>query len=126
MVNIIGGEDCGNSPKNLFLRDLIVAMAERDVAAVLDRLSDDFHWHVPGVRSLDGKESMAAALQEAQSDPPAELRILNVITHGKAGALNSEVRFANGRSFAVCDVVEFNNAKGAAVRTMTSYVIDLT
>jgi hypothetical protein len=38
MTKVILSEDCGNSPKNIFLKDLSIAIAKEDKKFILRRL----------------------------------------------------------------------------------------
>ncbi|MGF1504476.1 MAG: hypothetical protein ACFB51_04975 [Anaerolineae bacterium] len=72
MPSLSVGADCGNSPKKTFLRDLNIAFAEADVAAI------------------------SAALEEMRVLQAAALTIHAVITHGSEGAVNGEITMADG------------------------------
>jgi hypothetical protein len=54
----------------------------------------------------------------------AILTIHHVVTHGKAGSVDGILQLQDGGSVAFCDVYEFTNAKGTAVRAITSYLIE--
>lgn len=124
MTRIIVSPDCGNSPKNIFLRDFTIAFAKGNIKSVLGQVTGDVRWTVIGDWSIQGKEELVGALEPFMNDKPVELTILHVVTHGKAGAVNGTVKLKSGKVRAFCDVYEFSSARGDRVQEITSYVID--
>ena len=41
MTKVIIGEDCGNSPKNIFVQELTIAFAKGDSKCLLKNVTDD-------------------------------------------------------------------------------------
>jgi hypothetical protein len=122
MTKVIVHEDCGNSPKNLFVQKLITAIAKKDVKFMLRHISDDIRWNIVGGRVYQGKDEVARVLEQIEVD---ELTIRHIATHGKAGAGDGTLKLKNGKTQAFCDVFDFTNAKGEAVKEITTYVINL-
>jgi len=46
MVKIRVGKDCGNSPKNLFLRDFNIAVAKGNTEIIGQNITEDVTWHL--------------------------------------------------------------------------------
>lgn len=120
MVNI--REDCGNSPKNILVQDLTIALAKGNIAFILSSVTDDVEWNIPGDSCTRGKAHLAEAL--GRLPKVAEITIQHVATHGKAGAVNGTQTLTNGRTQAFCHVYEFGNTKGTQIKSITSYVIE--
>jgi hypothetical protein len=125
MTKIIVSEDCGNSPKNLFIEKLTAAFAKRDAKFILGNVTDDIRWNIVGDTLIEGKDNFGEALERMKNEKVAELSIRHIATHGKAGAVDGTVILEDGKTRAFCDVYEFNGAKGTAVKEITSYVIDI-
>lgn len=125
MVKFTINADCGNAPKKLALRDLHIAFAHADVAAILDHFTDDIHWQIIGEADLRGKEPVRAALETMKDTVMTELTIHSIITHGPEAAVNGIITTEQGGTFAFCDVYRFTSASGKKINAMTSYVIDL-
>lgn len=125
MTRIIIGEDCGNSPKNIFVQEITIALAKGDLKSVLNRVTDDIRWRVVGDRVIQGKDRLAEALEEKKSDKAVELNIDHIATHGKAGAADGRIILKGKKKYAFCHVYEFSNAKGIAIKEITSYVIEI-
>ncbi len=123
MTKIIIAEDCGNSPKNLFLQKLTIAFAKVEAPIILDSITEDFRWNLVGRPLVQGKAEFAKVL--AQMSTATELTILHVATHGKAGAVNGILKMKSGKVFSFCDVYEFASAKGTRVKEITAYVIEI-
>ncbi|HET9280035.1 MAG TPA: hypothetical protein VFN95_17695, partial [Flavitalea sp.] len=83
---MIIGEDCGNSPKNIFVQELTIAFAKADSRFLLRNITDDVRWNILGDQVIQGKDDFAEALEERKNNKAAELTILHIATHGKAGA----------------------------------------
>ncbi|HET9911226.1 MAG TPA: nuclear transport factor 2 family protein [Anaerolineales bacterium] len=125
MTRIIVSEDCGNSPKNIFIEKLTAAFAKRDAKFILGNVTDDICWNIVGGQLVEGKDNLGEALERMKNEKVAELSIRHITTHGKAGAVDGTVILEDGKTRAFCDVYEFNGAKGTAVKEITSYVIDI-
>lgn len=124
MTQIYRSEDCGNSPKNIFVQELSIALALRDIDRVLEGISDDVCWEVVGRSPVVGKAAVAEKLSAGKSARVQAVTIHHVVTHGKAGAVDGTIQRKDGSSLRFCDVHEFRNAKGSSIRAITSYVID--
>ena len=125
MTKVIVGEDCGNSPKNIFLQKLTVALAKGNSKFILGSVTDDISWNIVGNALFQGKDDFAEALERMKKDKVAELTIHHIATHGKSGFVNGTTKLKNGKTYTFCDVYEFSNTKGAAVKEIASYVIEI-
>ena len=125
MTRVITSEDCGNSPKNIFIQDLTIAFARRDSKFILDNVTDEIRWNIVGDQLIEGKGNFARALEKIRNDKAMQLTVQHVATHGKAGAVNGTTKLKNGKTYGFCDVYEFSNNKGAAVKEIISYVIEI-
>lgn len=125
MTLVIVSEDCGNSPKNLLLQNLTIALAKRELENTLLIVAEDIEWEIIGERLVQGKPSLAKFLQELQVDPVAELEISHVVSHGKAGAVDGAAILNNGRKYRFCNFYEFAGAKGTIVRRIVTYALPI-
>jgi len=125
LTTVIVSEDCGNSPKNIFLQNLTIAFAKGDVRSILDSVTHDIRWYIVGDKLVQGKEAFVEALERAGNDKVEELTIHHVVSHGRAGAVNGISKLKNGKTIAFCKVYEFSGAKGSSVREITSYAIEI-
>ena len=113
---------CGNSPKNEFAEDIAISLAERDHRAFENNLTEDFRWVVAGETLSYGRE---AFLRQIEGDSPADaVTVFHVTTHGRVGAVNGELALRSGY-VAFCHVIEFGDAKGETIKTITSYLVPL-
>jgi len=125
MTKVIVSEDCGNSPKNIFIKDLTVAFAKGNSKFLLNSVTDDIRWNIIGDQQIRGKENFSKALKQMGQNKTEELTVQHIATHGKAGAVNGVMRLKSGRTYAFCDMYEFKDTKGTGVKEITSYVIEI-
>ena len=125
MTKVITSEDCGNSPKNIFVQDLTIAFAKGDSKFILDKVTDNVRWNRVGEELIEGNDNFVQALKKLKENKAAQLTVHRVATHGKTGAVNGTMKLKNGKTYAFCDVYEFSNTKGEKVKEITSYVIEI-
>lgn len=115
-------EACGNSPKNLLLQDLTIALARADFLCIRAIVSEDVLWTVPGRKPVSGVDAFCKAVTRHGLATQLELR--HVVSHGKAGAVEGVVQFGK-KQRAFCHVFEFSSAKGDRVKSITTYSLPL-
>jgi hypothetical protein len=125
MTRVIVSEDCGNSPKNIFVQEFTVAMIKGDTKFLLQSVVDEIRWNVTGDKVIHGKDHVIRALEERKNDPALELTIQHIATHGKTGAVDGQIKFKGGKTHAFCNVYAFSNSKGNCVKEITSYIIEV-
>lgn len=125
MAKIITSEDCGNSPKNLFVQNVSIALAVSDAPTILNSVTEDIRWNIVGDKLVLGRDELAKTLAKAESDHVLELTILHVATHGKAGAVNGVAKLKDGKIRAFCDVYDFSGVKGTSLKEINSYWIEI-
>lgn len=99
-MKIVRSGECGNSPKNAFVEDFVIALFSGDDLS--EWLAENVHlpaMEIPGISAIT---------------------VSHAISHGRVGAcngvLNSE---AGARGFAV--MVEFANTKGDRIKRIDLY-----
>jgi limonene-1,2-epoxide hydrolase len=125
MTKVIIGEDCGNSPKNIFVQELTIALAKSDTKFIQSNVTDDVRWNLVGDSLIEGKEKIMEMLEQMKDDKAEELTIHHIATHGKAGVVDGTIKFKNGNTVAYCNVYEFSNSKGTSVKEIISYEIEI-
>lgn len=126
MTTITVNQDCGNSPKNAFVRDFNIAFAENEVEFILDNVSDDITWTMSGDQEIQGKSDFTEAVRNMKDEKTTELIIDHAITHGAIGAVDGTLKLDNGTVYAFCDMYEFSShGKNAKIQTITSYVVEI-
>ena len=123
MVNITVDADCGNSPKQTFIKDFNVAFGEGNIDYLAEHVSDTIVWEMIGDKRIEGKAAFHTELEQMQNTAIAAFIVKSVVTHGKVAAADGEFTIANGEHYAFCDVYEFTNAKGNSIQSIRSYVI---
>jgi hypothetical protein len=130
MVKIAISADCGNSLKNLFLRDFNVAMVKGDLSFVSKSIAVEIIWHLyepSGQKEIHRRDGVLKEYTNNLVIVPKEFFIDTVISHGNIGAVNGTIRSKDGKSYVFCDVYKFSShAKGDKIKEMTSYIIEET
>ena len=125
MTRIISSPNCGNSPKMEFLKDFNIAFAKGNVEFIVDSVTDDVIWNIIGDKKLDGKKTFEEELEKMKSEKSTELIIDQILSHVKEGAANGIIKMQNGKKYAFSDFYKFKGAKGAKIKSITSYVIEI-
>jgi len=127
MVKILFGEGCGNSPKNLFLRDFNIAVAKGDTEVIGQGITEDVTWHLfepANQKTIQGKDNVLEEYVENLIIIPTEFTIESIITHGDRGAVNGVIKAEDTKSYVFCDVYQLSShAKGGKIKEITSYII---
>ena len=123
MTKITIQADCGNSPKNEFLKAFQMAFAEMDNPKILEMISDDVEWQIVGHNTIVGKEAFQKAIEGLPEGQVKEVILEKVLSHGKLGAASGKIIMMDGSVFAFGDMYEFNNTKGTHLRTIQSFNI---
>lgn len=123
MVQITVDADCGNSPKQTFIKDFNIAFAEGNIDYLVEHVSDTVIWEMIGDKRIEGKAAFVAELEQMKDMSLAGFTLKSVSTHGKVGAADGVMTMPNGEQYAFCDVYEFTNARGKAISRIRSYII---
>ncbi len=125
MTKIISCPNCGNSPKMEFLKQFNIAFAEGNVTFLMENVTDDIVWNIIGERKIVGIEAFTEKLEKMKSVKTTELKLDQILSHGKEGAANGVMTMENGKQYAFSDFYVFQSAKGEKVKAITSYCIEV-
>lgn len=125
MTKIISSPNCGNSPKMEFIKQFNIAFAEGNVAFLTENVTDDIIWNITGDQKIEGIKAFTEELKKMQAVKASELRIDQILSHGKEGAANGIMIMENGKQYAFSDFYVFHSAKGEKIKAITSYCIKL-
>ena len=117
MVQITRSPDCANSPKNQRVED--IALALLGVGDLPDTaLSEGAVWDRAG-----GSISGRTAIQTARATLPAcqDIRVDQVVSHGKAGTASGVVVRAGEGARLFCHVIRFTSATAQQVAQIVSF-----
>lgn len=116
-------KDCGNSPRQAFLKEFNTAFAKGDAEFIIDHVSEDIVWYIHGDKQLKGKEAFAQEIESMKTYVADEMILHNTITHGRTASANGEIKM-DGKVYAFCDVYRFTGAKGTVLKEIQSFVIE--
>ena len=103
MVQVARSADCGNSPKNQFAEELIVALLSGDVS------------------TLESAGALDICSEQMTDEPPTVIEIEHVVTHGKVGAVSGTVTGIGDLTAGFCFVLEFATAKADRLSKVVRY-----
>ena len=125
MTRVQKSNDCGNSPKNLLVQSLAIAIETCNASAFARCVAADVIWTLPGRRSFSGKAACLAYLKARKSVTSKLIKVRRVISHGRAGAADGVLVLSSGHLHNFCHVVGFANIKGDNVSSISSYYVEL-
>ncbi|MEW5797550.1 MAG: nuclear transport factor 2 family protein [Bacteroidota bacterium] len=127
-VRIVCKEDCGSSPKKLFLRDFNIAAAKVNLPFIKKSLTEDVMWHLfepAGQKEIFGRDNVLQEYKNNLVIVPIEFVIDTIITHGYGGAVKGQIKSKDGKLYVFGDFYEFNSAKSVKIKSMTSYIVEI-
>jgi len=122
-INVL--TDCGNSPKNTFIRDFNIAFAAGDLAKLSAMVSDDVTWEIIGDNIYSGKHTFIAAVEKMKCQELLEFTLDTAVSHGTTASASGSMVIKNGIQFLFSDVYEFSSVKGDQIKVIKSYVISV-
>jgi hypothetical protein len=124
MTRVVKSDDCGNSPKNALVQEIAIAISKLDLKPVIDRINGDATWQILGATRLVGASAISAHLATGRAPKPKAVVVLHALSHGRTGAANGTVTFADGSVRDFCHVFEFTSASGDRVSAISTYYVD--
>ncbi|MGG6230459.1 nuclear transport factor 2 family protein [Tenacibaculum sp. SDUM215027] len=125
MVKIISSPNCGNSPKMTLLKEFNIAFANGNMEFLTENVTDDIVWSIVGDRKIEGKKEFIEELKKIKEKEVTELTLKQILSHGKEGAVNGTIKMQNGKKHAFSNFYFFKGAKGAKIKLITSYIIEV-
>jgi hypothetical protein len=125
MPKVIKSRDCGNSPRNLLVQALAIAIESANASAFARCVADDVIWALPGRRSFDGKAACLAYLKTRKPHLPKLVKVRRALSHGRAGAADGTLTSDPGLTHGFCHVINFATVKGDRISAISSYYSDL-
>lgn len=125
MTKIISSPNCGNSPKMEFIKQFNIAFAKGDMDFIRESVTDDIVLSLVGDKKIVGIKSFTEELEKMKTMKVKELKIEQILSHGKEGAANGILKMQDGKSYAFADFYAFQGAKNVKIKMLTSYVIGI-
>ncbi len=113
------------SERSDLLQKFNKAFATCDFEFILEQVTDDICWVIIGQQKVEGKEAFEEALKAMLTGDEITITIDHNITHGKEAVLNGTVHNpGQNKTYAFCDIYDFDGLKDARIKKLTSYVIE--
>lgn len=121
-ITIILPEDCEDSPKVNFIKELNVQMAKQNMQFFYDHITEDITWNILAIKRIKGKKKVFKLMNSMGILPVIELKIESIITNGIVGTVNGVVTFVNHERYAYCSIYTFtSNSKQFIIKEKTTY-----
>lgn len=125
-VEIVYPQDCGNAPRKEMLINLYKAITNKDEEFVLENTTNEITLEVIGKKRIKGKDELIIFIKELLDMKIVKIKIANVLTHGRSGAVNGTIIFEEKPSLAFCNIYNFSSTgKSGKVKEVTSYAIKM-
>lgn len=79
MIEVVGSNECGNSPKNKLVETLAIALSMGNMQTMSDLITNDVQWIIAGDGRFEGKEMVRQALELVKGDSITKLTIRHVL-----------------------------------------------
>lgn len=113
-------QDCDNAPKRRIIRDFIVAIYKKEWEEINEVLEEKFEYKIISNKTIKVKEDLIRYLDKDITI--IELKIDEVLSHGKLGACNGVLKSKKGEiNFAY--FFEFISAGKNSIKTISEYLI---
>ncbi len=119
MTKIKRLKDCGNSPKNIFVQEFVIALLLGQANKIKGKIEKDIIWSLTPAKTVKGSPQLLSKMHRI--DGPDQIDIHHVLTHGKLGSVAGLLRDQKGKEMAFCHIIEFSSAAAKSVRKITSY-----
>jgi hypothetical protein len=125
MANIQIQPDCGNAPRKLFLKELVIAIAEGNIKQVQEVIPEHISWEIVGKRQITGQQQFFNELKSHALFKAKEVIVDTIITHGYDASVSGQITAADKTTYKFCDVLRFKGASGAVISSITTFLIEI-
>ncbi|WP_258104288.1 nuclear transport factor 2 family protein [Marinoscillum sp. MHG1-6] len=126
MTKLTCATDCGNSPKMQFIKDFNIAFAENDSGWIKSVVTDDIYWEMVGDKIIHGKSQFDNEIDTIADYRLKELHIEKILSHGRSAASSGIIVGMDDNRYKFCDVYEFQSTKGKLIKSIQSFVIQIS
>lgn len=109
-----------------FITEFNEGFARNDLTFIVDQVTDDLVWKMPGAPDVIGKAAFRKTISEMGNHQPAKLFVRNILVDGKQAAADGTMTtFKDGKEeiWAFCDIYTFTSTGPLKISAMHSYVL---
>ena len=125
MANIQIQPDCGNAPRKLFLRDLLIAIVDGNMKQMQEIIPENISWDIVGKKQITSQEQYLKELKGHALWKAKELIVETIITHGPLASVSGQITAADKTTYKFCNVYQFKSAGSATLNSITTFLIAL-
>src|SRR5690606_15805745 len=119
-MKITTPKDCDNAPKKRIIKDFLVSIFQHHWQEVEQILEPNFKFISIGKDMIEDKEGLKKHFSEVPK--MEELMVVDILTHGKFGACNGEIKLKN-QIIHFAYFIEFKSAGKNTITKITEYRI---
>jgi len=116
-MKIISNTNCGSSPKNQYIEQLIIGLLEG--TSSISKLDDKFCFEIAGDNESCSRKDFK--ISEIIEDEILEAHIFDPISHGKKGAIDLEV-ITKSKKYSLGIFIDFKTVKADLVSRLKIFV----
>lgn len=123
-IKVIKSKDCGNSPRNKSLEDFTISVAKGKYGPLKSLISEETEWTISGGKLLKGQKEIFEDFILIDPSELCEFRILQVMSHGRSGAVTGVATRKTGTLVHFCHVFEFTSASGKMIKKISTFTMN--
>jgi ketosteroid isomerase-like protein len=113
-----------------FIDKINEAWAKGDTAYLLASVTDDVRFEMVGGDAAEGKDAFAKMFAANAGAPAPRITVTDIIAHGASAVVEGTMDMADQsgevRHYAFCDIYRLSSAENGKIRSLTSYMLEVT
>lgn len=122
MITVTTSPNCGNAPKQAYIRDVLTAAARGDRDTVAQAVTADWTHRVAGRPPASGDDAADELIAEMSPAGLETLDFIVVMSHGKLAAASGWLTGKSGRVEFCCMVTFSGHSKSARIAECVTYL----
>ena len=123
MITVTMSPDCGNAPKQAYIRDVLTSAARGERAAVAQAVADDWTYRVAGRPPATGEAAIDELIAEMSPPGLESLAITALMSHGKLAAASGWLLGKGTRTEFCCMLTFTGHTKTARIADCVTYLV---
>ena len=122
MITVTSSPNCGNAPKQAYIRDVLVAAARGDHDAVVQAVADGWTHRVAGRPPATGEAATEELIAEMSPPGLESLDFTALMSHGKLAAASGWLIGKGTRTEFCCMITFTGHSKTARIAECVTYL----
>lgn len=122
MITVTTSPDCGNAPKQAYIRDVLVAAARAEREAVAQAVAANWTHRVAGRPPAHGEDATDELIAEMSPPGLESLDFVILMSHGKLAAASGWLSGQGTRTEFCCVITFTGHSKTASIAECVTYL----